>query len=184
MAQHVVVKPEKIAATAAVLLEESLTVPALFQREGIDAVTGVPRTTPSTSRSRVFCPGASTAGVTTARRRSSLDEYAERTVAVTFGGDIYNGVKLTDEQNEMDIFGWTKLARSRPRPWCRSQPQGRSVPEERALRGRDRHRRVRPARRPGPHSRDRLRTGSVCPARPDADGRHAMSSRPCSTTRS
>ena len=29
---------------------------------------------------------------------------------MSFGDDIYSGVKLTDEQNEMDFAGWTKLA--------------------------------------------------------------------------
>ncbi|MDQ1655105.1 MAG: hypothetical protein QOD41_188 [Cryptosporangiaceae bacterium] len=36
-----------------------------------------------------------------------FDEYKER----KFGGDTYNGVKLTDEQNEFDLPGWAKLAR-------------------------------------------------------------------------
>jgi hypothetical protein len=40
VAEHIVVKPEKIAATAAVALEQSLVVPALFQREGIDQYKG------------------------------------------------------------------------------------------------------------------------------------------------
>lgn len=40
-----------------------------------------------------------------------FDEYAERTIPVKFGGNVYNGVKLTDEQNDFDITQWGKLLR-------------------------------------------------------------------------
>jgi hypothetical protein len=110
MAEHVVVKPEKIAATAAVLLEESLTLPALFQREGIDAYRGAKNDTINVVVEGVL-PWREYGWRNNRSAEIVFDEYAERTIAVTFGGDIYNGVKLTDEQNEMDLFGWTKLAR-------------------------------------------------------------------------
>src|SRR5690606_2810252 len=38
-----------------------------------------------------------------------FDEYSERKVAVTFGDDIYSGVRLTDEQRDFDLEGWAKL---------------------------------------------------------------------------
>jgi hypothetical protein len=109
MAQHVIVKPEKIAAAAAVLLEESLVVPALFQREGIDQFRGAKNDTVNVKVEGVL-PWREYGWRNDRSTEIQFDEYAERTVAVTFGGDIYNGVKLTDEQNEMDIAGWTKLA--------------------------------------------------------------------------
>jgi hypothetical protein len=110
MAEHVVVKPEKIAAAAAVLLEESLTVPAVFQREGIDQFRGAKNDTVNIKVEGVL-PWREYGWRNDRSTEILFDEYAERTVALTFGGDIYNGVKLTDEQNEMDIAGWTKLAR-------------------------------------------------------------------------
>ena len=109
MAEHVIVKPEKIAAAAAVLLEESLTVPAVFQREGIDQFRGAKNDTINVKVEGVL-PWREYGWRNDRSTEILFDEYAERTVAVTFGGDIYNGVKLTDEQNEMDITGWTKLA--------------------------------------------------------------------------
>ena len=109
MAEHVIVKPEKIAAAAAVLLEESLVVPAVFQREGIDAYRGSKNDTINIKVEGVL-PWREYGWRNDRSTEIQFDEYAERTVALTFGGDIYNGVKLTDEQNEMDIQGWTKLA--------------------------------------------------------------------------
>jgi len=110
MAEHIVVKPEKIAAAAAVLLEESLTVPATFQREGIDQFRGAKNDTINIKVEGVL-PWREYGWRNDRSAEIQFDEYSERTVALTFGGDIYNGVKLTDEQNEMDIAGWTKLAR-------------------------------------------------------------------------
>lgn len=113
---HEVIKPEKIAATAAVALEQALVVPALFQREGIDAYKGAKNDTINVKVEGVLPfriyewrsgePGSSTPGV---RQAIQFDEYAERTVAVKFGGNIYSAVKLTDEQNEFDLNGWAKL---------------------------------------------------------------------------
>ncbi|AKY03618.1 major capsid protein [Streptomyces phage Izzy] len=115
---HTVVKPEKIAATAAVALEQSLVVPALFQREGIDAYKGaendtinvkvegvLPFRTYDWRSGQVGTPNAN-GGV---RKAIEFDEYAEKTVAVSFGGNIYSAVKLTDEQRDFDLNGWAKL---------------------------------------------------------------------------
>lgn len=40
-----------------------------------------------------------------------FDEIAERTIAVTFGSNVYSAVKLTDEQNNFDIDNCSKLLR-------------------------------------------------------------------------
>ncbi|MFF8845505.1 hypothetical protein ACF08N_22725 [Streptomyces sp. NPDC015127] len=113
---HTVVKPEKIAATAAVALEQSLIVPALFQREGIDQYKGAENDTINVKVEGVLPfrtyewrsgePGSSTPGT---RAAIQFDEYAEKTVAVSFGGNIYSAVKLTDEQRDFDLNGWAKL---------------------------------------------------------------------------
>ncbi|MGW1040036.1 hypothetical protein [Streptomyces sp. NPDC002547] len=113
---HTVVKPEKIAATAAVALEQSLVVPALFQREGIDQYKGAENDTINvvvegvlpfrTYNWRSGEPGRPDAGN---RQAIQFDDYAEKTVAVKFGGNIYSAVKLTDEQRDFDLGGWAKL---------------------------------------------------------------------------
>ncbi|MDG4783255.1 hypothetical protein O7614_26700 [Micromonospora sp. WMMD961] len=107
---HQVVKPEKIAATAAVLLEQSLVVPAVFRREGIDQFKGVENDTINITVEGVL-PWRTYGWRNDRSTEIQFDEYKERKIAVTFGGDIYNAVKLTDEQNEFDLPGWAKLAR-------------------------------------------------------------------------
>jgi hypothetical protein len=110
MAQHQVVKAEKIAATAAVLLEEQLVVPAVFRREGIEQFVGAKDDTINITVEGVL-PYRTYGWRSDRTSEVQFDEYAERKIAVTFGGDIYSGVKLTDEQNKMDLPGWAKLAR-------------------------------------------------------------------------
>ncbi|QFP95177.1 major head protein [Streptomyces phage Werner] len=115
---HSVIKPEKIAATAAVALEQALVVPALFQREGIDQFKGakddtinvkvegvLPFRTYDWRSGQVGTPNAN-GGV---RKAIEFDEYTEKTVAVSFGGNIYSAVALTDEQRDFDLNGWAKL---------------------------------------------------------------------------
>ncbi|WP_159795660.1 phage major capsid protein [Puerhibacterium puerhi] len=101
---HNPVKPEKVAATAATLLERKLVVPTFFARKGIDEFKGAEGDAVS-----VVVPG-----VLPYRRygwrndRSQpiqFDEYSERKVTVTFGDDVYSAVKLTDEQKDFDFGG-------------------------------------------------------------------------------
>ncbi|WAB08714.1 major capsid protein [Streptomyces phage Andris] len=108
MAEHVIVKPEKIAATAAVALEQSLVVPALFQREGIDAYKGAENDTINVKVEGVL-PFRTYGWRNDRSAPISFDDYSEKTVAVSFGGNTYSAVKMTDEQRDMDLGGWTKL---------------------------------------------------------------------------
>ncbi|MEU4155701.1 hypothetical protein [Actinoplanes sp. NPDC026670] len=110
MAQHQVIKPEKIVATAAVLLEEQLVIPAVFRREGIDAYKGADNDAINVTVEGVL-PFRTYGWRNDRSAEIQFDEYKERKIQVTFGGDIYNAVKLTDEQNEFDLPGWAKLAR-------------------------------------------------------------------------
>jgi hypothetical protein len=105
---HDVIKPEKIAATAAVALEESLVVPAVFQREGIDQFKGAKDDTINVKVEGVL-PYRTYGWRNDRSTEIQFDTYHERTVSVSFGGDVYSGVQLTDEQNEMDLQGWAKL---------------------------------------------------------------------------
>ncbi|MFI5840552.1 hypothetical protein ACIA8K_12670 [Catenuloplanes sp. NPDC051500] len=107
---HQVVKPEKIAATAAVLLEEKLVVPAVFRREGIDQFKGAKDDAINVVVEGVL-PYRTYGWRNNRSTEIQFDEYSERKIQVTFGGDIYSAVRLTDEQNDFDLPGWAKLAR-------------------------------------------------------------------------
>ncbi|MFE9924272.1 hypothetical protein ACFYQA_22620 [Streptomyces sp. NPDC005774] len=105
---HDVIKPEKIAATAAVALEESLVVPAVFQREGVDQFKGAKGDAINVKIEGVL-PYRTYGWRNDRSTELQFDTYAEKTVQVTFGGDVYSGVQLTDEQNDFDLNGWAKL---------------------------------------------------------------------------
>ncbi|MDX3405149.1 hypothetical protein PV708_02715 [Streptomyces sp. ME02-6977A] len=106
--EHDVIKPEKIAATAAVALEESLVVPAVFQREGIDQFKGA-RGDAINVKVEGVLPYRTYGWRNDRSTEIQFDTYAEKTVQVTFGDDVYSGVQLTDEQNDFDLNGWAKL---------------------------------------------------------------------------
>jgi hypothetical protein len=105
---HTIVKPEKIAAAAVVALENQLVLPNLFLKQGIEQFKGVKNDTVN-----VRVPGVLPYRTYGWRNdRSSpivLDEYAERSISVSFGGNMYNGVKLIDEQRDFDLDGWGDL---------------------------------------------------------------------------
>jgi hypothetical protein len=105
---HDVIKPEQIAATAAVALEESLVVPAVFQREGIDQFKGAKGDAINIKVEGVL-PYRTYGWRNDRSTEIQFDTYAEKTVQVTFGDDVYSGVQLTDEQNDFDLNGWAKL---------------------------------------------------------------------------
>lgn len=108
MAEHLIVKPEKLVATAVGMLEQNLLLPNTFVKEGIDKFVGAEGDAYS-----VKVPGVlpfRTYGWRNDRSASiQYDEYAERKVTVTFGDDVYSGVKVTDEQATMDLQGWSKI---------------------------------------------------------------------------
>ncbi|MGW8630601.1 hypothetical protein [Streptomyces sp. NPDC055793] len=106
--EHDVIKPEKIAATAAVALEESLVVPAVFQREGIDQFKGA-RGDAINVKVEGVLPYRTYGWRNDRSTEIQFDVYSEKTVQVTFGDDVYSGVQLTDEQNDFDLNGWAKL---------------------------------------------------------------------------
>jgi hypothetical protein len=105
---HDVIKPDKIAATAAVALEESLVVPAVFQREGIDQFKGAKNDAINIKVEGVL-PYRTYGWRNDRTTELQFDTYAEKTVQVTFGGDVYSALQLTDEQNDFDLNGWAKL---------------------------------------------------------------------------
>lgn len=108
MAQHQIVKPEKLAATAVGMLEQELIVPNLFQKEGIDQFKGAADDTVSVKVEGVL-PFHEYGFRNDRSSAITFDEYSERKVAVQFGGNFYSAVQLTDEQNDFDIESWAKL---------------------------------------------------------------------------
>lgn len=114
--EHLLVKPEKLAATAVGVLEQELIIPNLFKKEGIDQFKGAEDDTVSVKVEGVlpfhdYEWRSGSAGSSTPGTRASIvfDQYAERKIAVTFGGNVYQGVRLTDEQYDFDLDGWGKL---------------------------------------------------------------------------
>jgi hypothetical protein len=105
---HDVVKPEKIAATAAAALEQQLVIPGVFQREGIDQYKGTKDETINIKVEGVL-PYRTYGWRNNRSTPIQFDVYAERTIQVSWGDDIYSAVKLTDEQNDFDLPGWAKL---------------------------------------------------------------------------
>lgn len=106
---HEPVKPEKLVAAAAVLLEEQLVVPAAFRREGIDAFRGAKDDTINVKVPGVL-PFRKYAWRNDRSAALVVDKYKERKIAMTFGGNGYSAVELTDEESEMDFAGWTQMA--------------------------------------------------------------------------
>lgn len=105
---HTPVKAQKLVQTAAAVLEQSLVVPSVFRREGIENFIGAKDDTINVKVEGVL--PFRTYGWRNDRSTSiTFDEYAERTVAVTFGDDIYNALRLTAEQSKMDFDGISKL---------------------------------------------------------------------------
>ncbi|NUV86598.1 hypothetical protein G6W61_10300 [Streptomyces sp. KAI-26] len=109
-AQHQVVKPQKLVNAAVGMLEQELIIPNLFQKQGVDQFKGAENDTISMKVEGIL-PFHDYAWRNDRSSPIVFDEYAERTIAVTFGGNVYSAVKLTDEQNDFDIDNWSKLLR-------------------------------------------------------------------------
>jgi hypothetical protein len=110
VAEHQIVKPEKLAATAVGMLEQELVIPNLFQKESIDQFKGADNDTVSVKVEGVL-PFHDYAFRNDRSAPIVFDEYKERKIAVTFGGNVYSAVKVTDEQNDFDLNDWGQLLR-------------------------------------------------------------------------
>ncbi|GGK13204.1 hypothetical protein GCM10010124_02200 [Pilimelia terevasa] len=108
MPEHQIVKPQKLAATAVGMLEQELVVPNLFQKQGIDQFKGAENDTISVPVEGVL-PFHDYAWRNDRSKPIEFDEYKERKIPVTFGGNVYSAVKVTDEQNDFDLKNWAKL---------------------------------------------------------------------------
>lgn len=101
---HTIVKPQKLAATAIGLLDREVVVPQLFVKRGVEDFKGSLNDTLNAKVPGVL-PGRTYAWRNDRSTPITFDEYAERTVSVTFGGHAYSAVHLTDEQNDFDLQG-------------------------------------------------------------------------------
>lgn len=108
--QHQVVKPQKLVNTAVGMLEQELIIPNLFTKQGVDQFKGTENDTISMKVEGIL-PFHDYAWRNDRSSPIQFDEYSERTIAVSFGGNVYSAVKLTDEQYDFDIDGWAKLLR-------------------------------------------------------------------------
>jgi hypothetical protein len=110
MAEHLIVKPEVLVATAVGMLEQDLALPNTFQKEGIEKFVGAEGDAYAVKVEGVL--PYRTYGWRNDRTESiKYDELAERKTVVQFGDDIYSGVRVTDEQMKMDVDGWAKFLR-------------------------------------------------------------------------
>jgi hypothetical protein len=105
---HQIVKPEKLVATAVGVLEQELVLSRLIAREGVDQFKGAEDDTISYKVEGVL-PHHNYAWRNDRSTGIVFDQYKERKIAVSFGGNTYSAVKLTDEQNDFDLDNWGKL---------------------------------------------------------------------------
>jgi hypothetical protein len=101
---HTPQKYEKVAATAATLLEKKLVVPTFFAHQSADDFKGGLNDAYS-----ITVPGVLPARKYGWRNDRStpivFDTYTERKVTVNFGAHPYSAVALTDEQKDFDLGG-------------------------------------------------------------------------------
>ena len=102
---HTKVKPEKLAAASAQVLEQELVLPNTFYREGFEAYQGAKDDTVNV-RVEGLLPYRRYAFRNDRSEKIVTDVYSERTIAVTLADHFYNAAALTDEQKEWDLIGW------------------------------------------------------------------------------
>lgn len=120
MAEHQIVKPEKLSATAVGMLEEELILPNLFTKVGFDEFKGN-RDDAVNVKVEGVLPfhlykfrgdrDVANTGVEPHEGKIKFDEYAERTIQIVMNGRAYSAVHLNDEQYDFDELQWGKLLR-------------------------------------------------------------------------
>ena len=106
---HAPVNPERNAATALAAIEDSLVLPNFMQKESIDQFKGAKNGAVNIKVEGVL-PYREYGWRNDRSNPIAFDAYAERSITVNFGGDIYSAVQLIDEQATMDAIGWDRLA--------------------------------------------------------------------------
>ena len=107
-------KAEKLAGTVASLVAYDLVLPRLFRQESINPFRGA-RNDTITFRVPGTLPGRTYAWRNDRSAPITFDEYAETSVDVSIGDQVYSAVHLTDEQLDMDFNGWATLVSAQTR---------------------------------------------------------------------
>lgn len=102
---HIKVKPEKMANAAVQVLEQQLTLPGIFRREGFEAYKGAKGDVVN-MRVEGVLPFHRYAFRNDRSEPIVTDQYTERTVAVGLVDHFYNATELTDEQKDFDLLDW------------------------------------------------------------------------------
>jgi hypothetical protein len=114
VAEHAIVKPEVLVKTALGMLENELIVPRTFQRESVDNYKGSENDTINVPIEGLL-PFRDYAWRNDRTNPIVLDTYAERKYPISFGGNVYSAVALTDEQHDFDLDDWGRLLRPQVR---------------------------------------------------------------------
>lgn len=105
---HVPVKPTTIVEATSGLVEKELTIAKLVTRKAFDAFKGEAGDK-VTIKVRGRLPYRKMAFRDDRTNSLITDIYKEGKTDITWGGYIYSGVAITDEQAEFDLDGWTSL---------------------------------------------------------------------------
>src|SRR5699024_12584163 len=99
--EHTPVKPEKLAAAAVQLLDREVVVPSLFTKKSVDDFKGAADDTLNMKVPGVR-PFHEYAWRTDRSTPLGTDEYAERQISVSFGGESYRDEQRTSKQSEFE----------------------------------------------------------------------------------
>ncbi|MFY1688173.1 hypothetical protein [Plantactinospora sp. WMMB782] len=120
MALNAIVQPQKLAAVAAEVIEQSLVLPALFQREGFENFRGAENDTVYT-RVPGILPAHEIANFRAERTSSiTFDAFVERKISLTLSGNTYSATKLQDEQKDWDSIQWARVITTQAEAVARS----------------------------------------------------------------
>ena len=108
--QHILVKPAKLIATAVGMLSDELLIPSLFQKESVDKFKGSDTDTVNVRVEGVL-PFRDYAFRNDRTTPIVFDSLVERKIPVTFQGNVYSAVALTDEQYDFDLSAWSDILR-------------------------------------------------------------------------
>lgn len=106
--QHAKVKPQKLADIAVGLLDREVVIPNTFAKKSVNQFKGAEDDTLNFKVPGVL-PFHEYGWRNDRSEELKVDSYTERKIALTFGGDAYSAVRLTDEQNEFDEIQWSDL---------------------------------------------------------------------------
>ena len=121
--EHDVVKAEALAATAAQVLEQNLTIPAIFDRENFDQYQGSLGDVVNVRVEGVL-PFHNYGFRNDRTNEIIVDTYSERKITVGLADHFYQAVELTDEQKEWDLLQWGNVLNVQAKAVARGLQRG------------------------------------------------------------